>query len=465
MGGSHGQRDRLRQNLTAPRTTQYATRPTHYALRTTQHATLALIISASLLSMYHYHTDPRYARDDYRGIVAFIKAVSGPHDAVILNAEGQRDIFDYYYHQPSGHELEPELEKPPVYPLPRQRPLDEAETVADLKAITQKAENVYAVYWATEQADPNGLIERWLDSQLFKATDQWYGNVRLVSYATRHEGRMPLRAAQVQLDEQVSLISYALHPAAVVPSQILQVRLLWQTAAPLADDYTVFLQLLDGSNHVVGQRDASPLLPTTAWPPHHPITDTHGLFIEPGTPPGQHRLIVGLYNGQTGQRLPLADGSADFIALAEVTIERPNQPLPPSALSLQTPHVKDLGELSLLGYDFYKLGHRSEPDTPLRVGDPTRLVLYWQVARPIERTENRLQLQIIRRDGSATPIELTTSPAGTDYPVQQWPVGETVRAQFDLFLSDLQPGWYQLELKLTMNDEQVIAPLQPFKVE
>ncbi|NOG48093.1 MAG: hypothetical protein HND48_00535 [Chloroflexi bacterium] len=42
------------------------------------------------------HTDPRYQRDDYRGIAQAIAADGQPDAAVILNAPGQIEVFGYY---------------------------------------------------------------------------------------------------------------------------------------------------------------------------------------------------------------------------------------------------------------------------------------------------------------------------------------------------------------------------------
>ena len=75
--------------------------------------TLATVGGLSGATLARYYTDPTAARDDYRGIVQFIVATAHPNDAVVLTAPGQAEVFDYYY---SG-----DL---PVYPLPRQRPLD-----------------------------------------------------------------------------------------------------------------------------------------------------------------------------------------------------------------------------------------------------------------------------------------------------------------------------------------------------
>lgn len=423
---------------------------------------LLLVAGMSLLSLYHYYTNPAFARDDYRGIVQFIKAVGGPEDAIILNAEGQQDVFNYYYRR------SPVLAAP-LYPLPRQRPLDKAATLAELQAIADVSPKVYAVYWAAQQADPQGLIEGWLDTHLFKATDKWYGNVRLVSYASpQASANLALTPADVQFDPDIRLTGYAVSTLQIAPGDILQVALQWQTGAPLAGDYTVFLQVLDANNHLVGQRDARPLIPTTEWLPGQPIRDAHGVFIEPGTPPGPHRLIMGLYNSQTGQRLLLAESGVDFIELAQVEIIRPAVPLPPGAFDIQTRLHELLLGVSLLGYDFYKAGHRSNPDTPLHPGDPAQLVAYW-TPNGSARQFNKVGLNIgVKKiNGADTPVTQIVPLAGVHYPRDRWQPGEIVRAQYSFFLSGLEPGLYRLELTVYSPNslEPARALTRPFQIE
>ena len=159
-----------------------------------------------------YYTDPAVARDDYRGIARTLEAVAGPEDAILLDAAGQQEVFGYYYRGAAA-----------VYPLPRQRPLDRQATVAELETILARTRRVYALYWATGESDPAGVIEGWLNEHAFKATDSWVGNVRLVSYAT------PLPAgdllpADVRLGKHVTLTGYRLLPAQTAPGEVVQIQ-------------------------------------------------------------------------------------------------------------------------------------------------------------------------------------------------------------------------------------------------
>lgn len=416
-------------------------------------ACLAGLMATSLLSLYYYYTSDDAARDNYRGIVQFIKSVGEAGDAIILNAEGQQDVFGYYYEQ------QPALEAP-VYPLPQRRPLDETATLSELEAIAAGADKIFAVYWAARQADPNGLIEHWLDTHLFKATDQWYGHVRLASYAAPQTD-LPYQVVNYRWDGGIQLVGVALSTIKITPGDILQASLQWQTDTPLTENYTVFLQVLDPNNHLVGQRDAPPQVPTSAWPVTEPVADSHGIFIEPGTPPGVHRLIIGLYNSETGQRLPAAGQSEpqDFVELHEVEVTRPSVTLPVGAFQIQQPVGVTQQGLRLVGYDLYKLGQRSNPASPLQPGDPVQLVAYWMLDGAETRLEDEVEIELIDSQGQATGVSVTRPLAGVDLPLAQWQPGEIIRAQYDLSLG-VDQGVYRL--RLTVRGQ---GDTDPFEIE
>ena len=124
-----------------------------------------LVVAAAWGPLKAYYTDPAVARDDYRGMARYLEVAAGPEDAIILNAAGQQEVFGYYY----GGDT-------PIYPLPRSRPLDPQATVAELEEILGQARRIFALYWATDESDPPGIIEGWLEEHAFKATDAWVGN-------------------------------------------------------------------------------------------------------------------------------------------------------------------------------------------------------------------------------------------------------------------------------------------------
>ena len=104
----------------------------------------------------------------------------------------------------------------------------------------------------------------------------------------------------------------------VDPGQVLSLALIWQSTALTEADYTVTVQLLDGQNQVRAQQDSMPLngaAPTTSWAIGEVVQDQISLSVPMEVGPGPHRLLIALYRPETGERLPLAGGSADHIAI------------------------------------------------------------------------------------------------------------------------------------------------------
>jgi 4-amino-4-deoxy-L-arabinose transferase-like glycosyltransferase len=101
---------------------------------------------------------------------------------------------------------------------------------------------------------------------------------------------------------------------------------LWWTVGvePPDETWTVFVHLVAPDGSLVAQGDAEPgygSYPTDRWQPGEVIIDEHELLIPDGSPPGEYALEIGLYNWRTGERLGLADGSADSVSLQEITVE------------------------------------------------------------------------------------------------------------------------------------------------
>ncbi|MEA3346259.1 MAG: glycosyltransferase family 39 protein [Chloroflexota bacterium] len=408
-------------------------------------AGLSLILVASSTSLAHYYFDPAFARDDYRNVAAYIAAVEREGDAILLNAPGQWDVFTYYY--------EGQL---PIYPLPRERPPEEDRTLAELREIGRGHRRLFCLLWATDESDPERIVEGWLDQHAYKALDLWRGNVRFVTYAlpkavTSAEMEHKL---DVRVGDRITLQGYTLREESVTAGEILQLTLFWRAEAPIEERYRVFVQLLDAGNHIVGQRDSEPgggARLTTLWPVGETITDNHGVLIHPGTPPGRYRLIAGLYSLTTGERLSV-DGD-DKALLGQISVTRPPASLPLEAYDIQHPTQLSYEPLALLGYDVYKLGFDWRPEEPLHPGDILHLNLYWQARRALH-TRWRLNLRLVacsaagHRDkddqtwwsGQQIPL------AGQLYPTTEWQPGEIIRGQYDLLIpAHAPPGRYRLE--------------------
>jgi hypothetical protein len=83
---------------------------------------------------------------------------------------------------------------------------------------------------------------------------------------------------------------------------------------------------VDAAGQLVAQHDAVPgtgLRPTTTWEPGETVVDRHGLLLPADRGgPLELRLRVGLYDAQSGARVPLPDGR-DAIEIGVCRVEAP----------------------------------------------------------------------------------------------------------------------------------------------
>lgn len=258
----------------------------------------AILLLAMGLAYQQMRFNPAYARADYRAIAQRISSDNHPNAGVILNAANQWEVFTYY-HQNGA----------PTYPIPRGG-MDQAHIEGELDAIARQHDRLYAIFWGEAEQDPNRFVERWLDANCFKAVDEWVGDVRFVMYAVPGEAAATMQTPlNLQFGDHITLLGYTLNQDTLQPGDIITLTLFWQTDAPLAERYKIFLHLVNSSGQMVNQRDSEPgggLALTTIWSPGEPITDNHGVFIPANVPGGRYTLLLGLYHlTDPDLRLPL----------------------------------------------------------------------------------------------------------------------------------------------------------------
>ncbi|CAG0931929.1 hypothetical protein TFLX_02357 [Thermoflexales bacterium] len=296
-------------------------------------ALCAVIAVPTFNTLRNYYFDPAYARDDYRGIAQRIVRQQRPDDAVLLDSANQWEVFTYYY--PDG---------PHVYPLPRQRPLDQAAVEAELAEMVAKHPRLFVLYWGDGEADPQRVIESWLDAHTYKATEQWINSIRFATYAVPAKlSNVPEVKSGVRFGEHITLEGYTLSTPQVQPGDILQLDLFWRTAAPLSERYKVFVHVLDASGKIVAQTDREPgggQQPTTNWESNQVVVDRYGVLIPEDTTPGVYTVKAGLYDFDD-VRLPTNKGG-DSLDLMPFIIQDPVLSLLPD----RHQHVIDMRQAS-----------------------------------------------------------------------------------------------------------------------
>lgn len=125
-----------------------------------------------------------------------------------------------------------------------------------------------------------------------------FGRVRLETAAT---GPLP-NLQNLQFEDEITLAGYAVDERLLSPGQTVRLTLYWRSRGNPAQNYKVFVHLVDIEERGVAQHDSPPPVPTSAWQAGQLIVDEHPLIVPA---PGPYRFVVGLYEPDTGRRLRL----------------------------------------------------------------------------------------------------------------------------------------------------------------
>ena len=126
-----------------------------------------------------------------------------------------------------------------------------------------------------------------------------------------------MRATPVEADLSgaVQVLGYQLSAERVRPGQALAVTVYWRPADLTPVPYTAFLHLVSPATGLIAQVDRYPGAggyATTLWVPGRAFVDTFHLRVPPSTTAfGEARLMLGLYDEQTGERLVASGANAD----------------------------------------------------------------------------------------------------------------------------------------------------------
>jgi hypothetical protein len=171
--------------------------------------------------------------------------------------------------------------------------------------------------WAIPPHTPPGRYAirfRALDGEEQPCGPVWACEQGLDVVAPQRQTDLPTMQHKVGANfaDRATLLGYDLSPESPHPGETLRLTLYWRAEQEMQHSYKVFAHLLDAAGRIHTQHDAVPAdwrRPTTGWLPGEIVTDAHELPVDADAPPGGYLLEVGLYEEQTGTRLPLLDGT------------------------------------------------------------------------------------------------------------------------------------------------------------
>jgi hypothetical protein len=125
-----------------------------------------------------------------------------------------------------------------------------------------------------------------------------------------------IQVQEATFADRIKLLGYTASDP--LPGEGLQLTLFWQASEPLGDEVpslNVFTHVLDGSGQLVAGHDSIPgngRYPTPSWLPGITIADPHVIQLPPDLPSGAYEIRVGLYDPESGERLPVVAGDGSI---------------------------------------------------------------------------------------------------------------------------------------------------------
>ncbi len=404
----------------------------------------------SLSADANLYFDPRFSKDDFRGVAAAIKANRAPGEPTILVSGHLFPVYQYYDPQGTWIAL------PDEPTLSTQRVLG-YNVANDLNAALRNKSGAWLVLWQNDVVDPSAFVTTILDTQakrLPPVASFW--GVELLHYqippgtvfADKPQIQKPLTA---NFDGQIELLGYNL-PATPSPvDKGLNITLFWRALVDLKKDYNVALRVRDGEGNLLGRLDARPgnyNYPTNRWRASDLLFGKFQVPLEMATPPGNYQLEVTLYSADEPEGLNVLDvagnPSGKFVVLQPIPLERATAQPTLDKLKLKHPMRFDFAStIEMLGFELDRT--RAEP------GEPINITVYWRAVRtPSKDYQVGFQLRASAQDetlGAPTTLNELV-PA---FPTSKWRQGDIVRAQYAYYLpTDASVG--ERTLRLTLID-------------
>ena len=219
----------------------------------------------------------------------------------------------------------------------------------------------------------------------------------------------------------------------------LEYTLDWSGLDPVERNYHAFVHLTDPTGQPIAQEDHLPgplFQPPRLWNQVSRRPDVYLLRIPDDTPGGLYQPLVGMYDYDTLDRLPVSvpgeDLPRDDARLAPVKIV---QPQPPAPAQKSTAEFGDLA--TLIGYDLVL------PETGLHPGDRFDLTLYFRANATTSADYTRFVQAYDPGLGMAAQYDSLPQNGGN--PTWSWLEDEMIVDHIQLQVSeDAQPGNYPI---------------------
>jgi len=385
----------------------------------------AIVILVAAYGLWHYYPS-RILVDDFKSVVATLRAHQQPGDGVVLYNDEDWPTFVYHYPGewvgiPNGQRMTPE---------------SAAHYLADL---WQESDGIWLA--GTPSAainDPLAEVPSWLAERAASITEYRLSDKVLRLYARTKErastapalapGALPMYHTEADL-AGFNLVGYDQPLKEYRAGDTIHLFLYWQGGGG-GEEFELRLSSGDGQ---VWKRVS---LEAPAQMAGGGIRRQQADVVIPPEAPGG-RYTFGLYAPSSGEsvafgRVHIREQESASHVLADVDIAHPHQ-------------VDFDDGVRLLGYDL--------ETTTLKPGDSLALTLYWQARQPVEHRYKVFThiLGSSHNPASGTPVwgQQDNEPVSGTRPTSTWQPGEVIVDGYVLTLDPQAPaGDYTLEIGL-----------------
>ena len=290
---------------------------------------LGVFLSINLTAIANYHFNPKYIKaPNWPALTDALEASARADDMIIRNASDP--AFDFYYAGNTAVSTIPSRPHPPY-----------AESEAQLDAISAEFNRIWLIPTNHPFWDPENHAATYLEENQQLVVEIEVGRFQLQRWSPWQVSQSELvdeshwtigGIAEVAGFDTIPLMDtdQTLHASA---GETIVVIIFWQPLASSQQAYTVFTHLLgppkpDG-NILWAGRDHLPQfgrVSTATWADDGLLRDAFTITIPQDTPAGEFVISVGMYDAETGERLPVSnpqgETAGDSIPLLSVTIHK-----------------------------------------------------------------------------------------------------------------------------------------------
>ncbi len=284
-----------------------------------------LLIGSMLFSDYFYYVNLIDVKSPaWREMMEFVHQKAQARDLLIQNFPESSLL---YY---NDDEL-------PSVLIPDRASLSTDEISVQLQGSIAGYRRIWLVPLVRPWWDARGDVQAWLDRHTERVDQRFFRGVHVSLYLAPIAWKSAMTPQPNTFADGVRLVGFRLPGGAdkagaqsrqeptqiLLPGDTLHLTLYWQAGRNVQTSYTVFTHLVGPDGQLYGQWDNPPVrgtYPTTDWTPGEHVVDQYEIPVSLTAPPGKYQLLIGLYDSETGARLPVLDDEGS-IAVDHVRLE------------------------------------------------------------------------------------------------------------------------------------------------